>query len=705
MSRHESIPLLGANKHIGDHTFRAAPDLPTEQPGFERVLRYITTGTPFLFCSLPTDFWSGSVEMLNLPASDKSACGVRSSQQCDQSSNRSDLDLSVDILEWLQTIPPEAENQIVVPIRSPFSGLDSVFAPDWAMCQTNKTLVSECVPAAYLHKISKLEVTGHEMTVAIITGQMRKLLDALRNRCVITVTKAEHAVFVDSIKCGNHTSIVVDPLASDYSPEHVKNRLQSALRSCIWTDLLPPVVLSSVDGALATWLGIQVWQSGADVQYVDLGEALYPFESTINTPHWATLFQRELNKGLTRTFGPDHPTSQALRGKTGLRKAKFIALAADHGIPLPISSDEIPAPMPVRPVPFIENKIYDQSRIDDYLSLSVKRNHHANGGPVSAVLEQMVATAADLPEHRKVVAVSNGTSALHLAAATHGSQSKPMRWVSSAFNFFSCGIGHLSNTQIIDCDSNGRFDLDALKALPQESYDGVIYTNVFAQQTDWDDVAEFCKHNGKAFVVDNATGLFDRPASSLALDAPIETISAHHTKPWGVGEGGFVICNAEQAILIRKLMNFGASLSAKVTPWATNAKLSDLAAAAILDRLERFDYWSQFYKAQEQRMRYLAQASDRDISEFDNPAPILSPRAHTPFLAPHPVDVAHPKAVGAVKFQKYYKPMRTLETPDLSTPNAEQLFARVFCLSNAPEMRTVSNDEIISQIQRLVDFC
>ena len=125
--------------------------------------------------------------------------------------------------------------------------------------------------------------------------------------------------------------------------------------------------------------------------------------------------------------------------------------------------------------------------------------------------------------------------------------------------------------------------MSTLKALPLDNYDGVVLTNLFAQCSDWDDVALYCRQSGKALVVDNATGLLDRPKSALNESAPMETVSpAHHTKPWGVGEGGFIICNPdEEEALLRKMINFGVRLPHEAAFAATNAKLSDYSAAAI----------------------------------------------------------------------------------------------------------------------------
>ena len=376
-----------------------------------------------------------------------------------------------------------------------------------------------------------------------------------------------------------------------------------------------------------------------------------------------------------------------------LRDADLIKLASTAGVPAP-------SPCPVRPdhpvaapIPFIENKIYDFHRISDLLSLSISQNHHANGGPVSTLLETMVKFLTRQPSHRRVIAVSNGTTALHMACGLHALKAKEpnFRWVTSAFNFFSANVGPLFGARVIDCNENGVFDLDALRALPLDSYDGVIYTNVFAQQSDWENVAAFCERYGKSIVVDNATGLFDRPQEALQPGSPIEIISAHHTKPWGVGEGGFLICDAEDESTLRKLANFAATLPDDAAFAASNFKISDLSAAAIIDRLERMPSWVPHYHSQQKRMHALLMSMDTEIKPFLGSTTPLSPRAHTPFLCP--VQVEPVRVVGAVTLRNY-KPL----SAKVPTPNADDLFARIFSLSNAPEMQLATDVEIKTQV-------
>ena len=380
------------------------------------------------------------------------------------------------------------------------------------------------------------------------------------------------------------------------------------------------------------------------------------------------------------------------------RDVDLVALASTAGAPRPSAGPVRPAPPVAAPIPFTENKIYDFERMSDLLSLSIAQNHHANGGPVSRLLETMVAFLTLQPDERRVIAVSSGTAALHMACGLQAiaAQKPDFRWVTSAFNFFSARIGPLSGAHVIDCDAHGGFDLDALQALPLDSYDGVIYANVFAQQSDWQKVAAFCANHGKSIVVDNAAGLLDRPQEALRPGSPIEIVSAHHTKPWGVGEGGFILCDAEDERTLRQLANFAALLPDGSAFAASNYKISDLSAAAIIDRLERMPSWVPHYVAQQDRMHTLMTDMDADIEPFLGRTTPLSPRAHTPFLCPVPVDAT--RVAGPVVFRKYYRPLPA-QGP---TPNVDDLYARIFSLSNAPEMQLASDEEIVAQVRDML---
>ncbi|MDA9160100.1 DegT/DnrJ/EryC1/StrS family aminotransferase [Rhodobacteraceae bacterium] len=390
------------------------------------------------------------------------------------------------------------------------------------------------------------------------------------------------------------------------------------------------------------------------------------------------------------------------KGISATRNEELVNLASSLGVPRPAFPGVKSAPSVVGRLNFIENKIYDLSRISELLSLSISTNHHANFGPVCRLLEAVISKVAKIESHQRVIAVSSGTSALLLACNSHAFSSgkAALRWVTSAFTFQSSILNMLSSSIVIDCDPRGRFDLNRLKELPLESYDGVIFTNVFSQMADWTDVDTFCKTNNKKLVVDNATGLMDRIEVPIKGETPIEIISAHHTKPWGVGECGMIICSDEQEPLIRKLSNFGAGLDTGSSRFSFNFKLSDLAAAAVIDRLERISFWAPLYQQQQDRILKIIDNELENIISLKGTTKPKSPRSFAPFCTNFPIENINGSRV--LTLAKYYKPLKPSDEFNMDISNSLALYDRILCIPNSPEYLSISSDEIVSELSELL---
>ncbi|QPM91677.1 DegT/DnrJ/EryC1/StrS family aminotransferase [Pseudooceanicola algae] len=697
--------------------FRAMPEISGDQPGFGMILDRVVEGQSFAFCKLNHGFWE---RMARLEAAGlvRDRIAAHPGAEIDRMLGVSGTyfaegGLIADLLTALQGPGPLDDRLYVVPSLAPWPYSDRIEGTPLQPRSVCEGLIRWAVPKAHLTRNTQLGFTGHEIKTAMITGGIRQLVDALTGRHVIYLGSEGNAGLIDRLEPGRLDVVSLHPTQARRHRMDMRDQLFAALEDGQRSPR-PPVVIASAGGAMTCWLAMQANAAFESLQFIDFGGALAAFDpQAVSRLNWTRACQRQLGRSLQQA-GLASPALAAMYDPPeGLRDPHLVALARRAGVPDPRSCDDLPAPMPdlhgtARSIPFIENKIYDHRRLEDLLSLSVAANHHANNGPVAALLERAVAQVAGLPAHRRVVAVSSGTAALHLACALRENPGQGgLRWVASAFNFFSCAIGPLAGTRILDCTPEGRFDLAALRQLPLSDYDGVIYTNIFAQHSDWDEVAIFCRDHGKHFVVDNATGLLDRPASARTPDAPAEAISAHHTKPWGVGEGGFVICDRADEGRTRDLANFAARSTdqggeggSDPRGHAGNYKISDLAAAAIFDRLERMPYWARFYRWQERRMKSLMIDSGLPVQPLPGNAPVRSPRAHGAFVAPWPVDLS--AASGPVTIRKYYRPLRPVAPDRVATPNAEALFARIFCLPHAPEMRLVANEAIIAQVAAMV---
>jgi hypothetical protein len=162
---------------------------------------------------------------------------------------------------------------------------------------------------------------------------------------------------------------------------------------------------------------------------------------------------------------------------------------------------------------------------------------------------------------------------------------------------------------------------------------------------------------------ESVRALLDRPAASPAPQE-IEAISCHHTKPWGNGEGGLLIVDQADEEDIRSLTNFGARMPPHAHPHASNAKLPDLAAAGILDRLERMPYWSTFYRMQERRILSVIEDFDIPLRPLPGQTKALSPRSHLPLVAQAKIS-SDALTNTYVVLRKYYRPL--IPTPQSAT--------------------------------------
>lgn len=258
---------------------------------------------------------------------------------------------------------------------------------------------------------------------------------------------------------------------------------------------------------------------------------------------------------------------------------------------------------PVCRVNFVEDKVPDYELLGRILRLSESINHWANFGPVVDITEQAYSRAMQLPATSSLILCSNGTVSLEILASAHEILlGRALRWVGSAFNFLNIDRGAFQHTTLIDCDERGLLSIDRLRELPANSYDGVIVTNTFGITPEYHQIVEFCHESKKSLLLDNAAGLGNRQSPYIQW----QSISLHHTKPFGFGEGGAMICPAEHAALVRALISFAKGFPREVARRSTNAKLSDVSAAFLLARLHSSPQWIPLYIEQAQRVSLAA---------------------------------------------------------------------------------------------------
>jgi dTDP-4-amino-4,6-dideoxygalactose transaminase len=371
------------------------------------------------------------------------------------------------------------------------------------------------------------------------------------------------------------------------------------------------------------------------------------------------------------------------------------AIAEVAGLPPRLGySPELDSPAREGRVAFLELKRTDFRRVEQILELSRRANHWTNFGPATAALERSLQYVMGVPRSRAVVMCSSGTTALFALVGLHAlKQGRPLRIVTSAYGFFSSNIGPLAGSvTLIDCDERGLLDLELLARVPRDSYDAVMVTNVFGMSPELDAYRNFCRAGNKVLLVDNATAPIGYERNYD--EAPDEIVSFHHTKPWGMGEGGCAVVAREDADAIRGFLNFGVGLPSSVAAYTTNGKISDFSSALILDRLERYPVWAPHYRAQ--YLRILRLAKEAGLREF-RPMNEKQVHAHLPLLAPIPrgmMDLQN----DAFPVRKYYKPLT-----EYGVPKASSLFEHMINLPTHSGMAAVPEDAIAETLRKIRD--
>lgn len=337
---------------------------------------------------------------------------------------------------------------------------------------------------------------------------------------------------------------------------------------------------------------------------------------------------------------------------------------------------------------FVENKRPDAARVADLLERCAAENSWANRGPLYRMLQDAYAEHLALPDDLRLVPMANGGVALEAMARLHAVKAgRKLRWVASAYSFQNLGRGYFSDVRFLDCDARGLLDAEALAALDPGGYDGVIATNPFGLYADFGRLAGIARAAGKAFLVDNAAGLH-----SVVPALPWQSFSLHHTKPYGVGEGGLALLPAAEAEAAYELVNYAPDIAAP-EHWFENGKLSDIACAYQIDRLERVTDWGP--RALEQRERVIDIAGRCGLVPLAAPETDI-PMTSMPFLSEAPVPLAAVDATRFSTYAKYYRPLAAL-------PRVAGLFDRLVNIPCHGDIATLSADQIAADIRRCMD--
>lgn len=342
------------------------------------------------------------------------------------------------------------------------------------------------------------------------------------------------------------------------------------------------------------------------------------------------------------------------------------------------------------PTRFIEAKDPDETRVAELLGHARREGQWANGGPLFEVLAESYARYTSTAAGRAFLPCANGGVALEGLARLHdlkrfGTKPGKQRWVLSAFTFRNQGRGYFADSQVLDCDAHGMLCLEALAALDPSTYDGIVVTNIFGVWKDFDAYTAFAREHGKDLLIDNAAGM----APELP-DWPYQAFSLHHTKPYGAGEGGLALVPAEERAALAELFGYGDMEGIHPSHWVNNGKISEIACAYHLDRLERAPEWAPRYAMQAVRIQHLARRAG--LQPLFDSHPVHAAMS-LPFLVPGRLPVSG-LADPVLTFGKYYAPL-------VSLPQADALHARIVNVPCHPDVVRIPEEALLHALRGL----
>lgn len=235
---------------------------------------------------------------------------------------------------------------------------------------------------------------------------------------------------------------------------------------------------------------------------------------------------------------------------------------------------------------WISKKDVDNDIVNNLLTIPLEANQFTNGGVNVKRLEIFVKTKLNIDDSKSVIVVTNGSVAIHsLTSGIEYYEKKKINWATQAFTFPPSAQSNLSKVKIIDIDKDGGLDITKV----DNSINGMIVTNIFGNVVDIEKYETFCRENNKFLIFDNAaTGYTEYKGKNSLNYGTGCTISFHHTKPLGFGEGGAIIVDKKYEKSIRCLNNFGIGLTEKYwVPEGNNNKMSEISAIYILQYLKR----------------------------------------------------------------------------------------------------------------------
>ena len=347
---------------------------------------------------------------------------------------------------------------------------------------------------------------------------------------------------------------------------------------------------------------------------------------------------------------------------------------------------------------WIPNKQINKERVNELLQTSVETGLFTNNGPNVQLLEQVIREKLQIDDNKAVIVVTNGSVALHaIATSIEYYHKQKINWATQSFTFPPSAQGTLSNAKIVDIDKDGGLNLDEL----DKTIHGIIVTNIFGNVVDIEKYEKWAKEHNKFLLFDNAATPFTfYKGKSCCNYGHGSTISFHHTKPLGFGEGGAIIVDKKYEKNIRCLNNFGINLTEDF--WVrkgNNNKMSDISAAYIIQYLDNFTTLVNIHKQLYTYFKEQITTLNLPLKLFPSfhDADNIMPSCFCLLFDNYNDNVRLTMLEKDIFCRKYYHPLN-------NTKNAINIYNKILCLPCTTEMKNSDINTIISIINHFYPY-
>ncbi|MCP4475079.1 MAG: hypothetical protein GY821_11060 [Gammaproteobacteria bacterium] len=674
---------------------------------FNKMMAWLEADIPFAYTKINHGFWENLVKIeqkLNGLKADNYKIAWRLDRETYQ--DMMECGFLDEILTMFQQLNQRPKNLLTAFSYDSSPGSNRTTCDPTVGKSACERIFSLTLPSGYRN-----DGTGLEFKMAAISGDIKHFFDYIANKPSLLIGGKEVALLSKFIGAADMKQMRISSGRAKLVRQKILAKTQALLEKEPWRKI---ILIQA--GSLSFWLTVKLQRLFPAITLLDIGMPLDLGNFTLvdnRKEGWDSIFREDIMKTVETIHPGWMDKKAAYPGKSSEQRQRirdtFRYGCHPDAIQL-TNANNIAPPQLFKPkrayagekLAFIENKIADYSRIQALMQLSERQNSYVNGGPISSLLEKFIHQLLELDDDRAVVVCSSCTMGLKVLAGLEAiKRGRPLRWLGSAFTFFSSYIATFSDINLVDCDERGILSEKILASTPIDSYDGIVFTNVFGYHHDWSWLERFCRKNNKALVIDNALGLLDRPDKKSRTSN--EAISCHQTKPWGAGEGGFIIVKKDEVTTARQFLNFGKGLTSWSWRYADNGKISDLACAAIYERLERIPSWEIHYHWQKKRCLAL-------INNHNIPLTVLgetrnSPPAYVSLLAEQPIDASmldNPHFT----LLKYYRPPQPDDyqtTVSASFTNADRLYQHIVNVPCHPDMVHIDNDTITNVLLTLAN--